>query len=391
MVSTKEAIQARLEVRRREVGLEIDRVTDVVSTDFPGHYPGEDNSWNLAKFSEGCFVQFHVYEPDHIEFDLVGIDASIANALRRILIAEVPSMAIELVYSTQNTSVVQDEVLAQRLGLVPISAPIGDFEYAERELDGGLKEMHDRNTLTFELRVKCERNRNAPAGAADPAELYINSNVTSGMLKFVPKGGQAEFLAEDAVKVANEDILLAKLRPGQEIHCDCIAILGIGKDHAKFSPVAPASYRLMPTITLLEPITGRDADKFAKCFPKGVIKVKSGRPDDSPKKSSKSKKSAESKSKADPNPAGGGDDGEPRYAVVRNPRLDSVSRECLRHEEFQGKVRLGRRRDHFIFDVEGTGVRPCPNLVLNAIDLLQQKCRAVKDEIERQRGDTMEA
>ena len=379
MVSTKEAIQARLDIRRKEVGLEIDRVTDTVSTDFPGHYPGEDNSWDLERFSNQFFVRFEIYEDDHLEFDLVGIDASIANAIRRILIAEVPSMAIELVYSSQNTSVVQDEVLAQRLGLVPIYAPIGEFEYAERELDGGLKEMHDRNTLTFELRVKCERNPNAPAGSKDPNELYINSNVTSGMLKFIPKGGQDEWLGEDIVQIANKDILLAKLRPGQEISCDCIAILGIGKDHAKFSPVAPASYRLMPTITLLEPITGDDADKFAKCFPKGVIKVKSGRPDGTPRKSSKKTTASAA-----------GEDSNERYAVVRNARLDSVSRECLRHDEFKGKVRLGRRRDHFIFDVEGTGVRPCPNLVINAIDILQQKCREIKGEIERQRGDAME-
>ena len=381
MVSTKEAIQARLEIRRKEVGLEIDRVTDTVSTDFPGHYPGEDNSWNLERFGEQFFVQFERYEDDHLEFDLVGIDAAIANAIRRILIAEVPSMAIELVYSSQNTSVVQDEVLAQRLGLVPISAPIGEFEYAERELDGGLKEMHDRNTLTFELRVKCERNHNAPPDSTDPNELYINSNVTSGMLQFVPKGGQDEWLEEGIVQIANKDILLAKLRPGQEISCDCIAILGIGKDHAKFSPVAPASYRLMPTITILEPITGNDADKFAKCFPKGVIKVKSGRPDGTPRKSSKKTSTTDD--------ATGGGDGE-RYAVVRNARFDSVSRECLRHDEFKDKVRLGRRRDHFIFDVEGTGVRPCPNLVINAIDILQQKCREIKAEIERQRGDAME-
>jgi len=55
-----------------------------------------------------------------MEFDLVGVDASISNAFRRILIAEVPSMAIERVYISNNTSVIQDEVLAHRLGLIPI-------------------------------------------------------------------------------------------------------------------------------------------------------------------------------------------------------------------------------------------------------------------------------
>ena len=62
-----------------------------------------------------------------MEFDLIGVDASIANAFRRILIAEVPTMAIETVYVFNNTSVIQDEVLSHRLGLIPIKADPGKF------------------------------------------------------------------------------------------------------------------------------------------------------------------------------------------------------------------------------------------------------------------------
>lgn len=57
----------------------------------------------------------------------MGVDASIANAFRRILLAEVPTMAIETVYIFNNTSVIQDEVLAHRLGLIPIKADPGKF------------------------------------------------------------------------------------------------------------------------------------------------------------------------------------------------------------------------------------------------------------------------
>ena len=62
-----------------------------------------------------------------LEFDLIGVDASIANAFRRILIAEIPTLAIETVYISNNTSVIQDEVLAHRLGLIPIKADPGKF------------------------------------------------------------------------------------------------------------------------------------------------------------------------------------------------------------------------------------------------------------------------
>ena len=51
---------------------------------------------------------------EECEFEMKGITAPIANALRRILLDEVPSMAFETVYMHENTSIVQDEVLSHR-------------------------------------------------------------------------------------------------------------------------------------------------------------------------------------------------------------------------------------------------------------------------------------
>jgi DNA-directed RNA polymerase I and III subunit RPAC1 len=94
----------------------------VSSTDYPGHRLGEDSSWDLEHFTANLKVDIIRSDDLEMEFDLVGVDASIANAFRRILIAEVPTMAIETVYVFNNTSVIQDEVLAHRLGLIPIKA-----------------------------------------------------------------------------------------------------------------------------------------------------------------------------------------------------------------------------------------------------------------------------
>jgi DNA-directed RNA polymerase I and III subunit RPAC1 len=66
-----------------------------------------------------------------MEFDMIGIDASIANAFRRILISEIPTMAIEKVYIANNTSVIQDEVLAHRLGLIPLKANPHLFKFKQ--------------------------------------------------------------------------------------------------------------------------------------------------------------------------------------------------------------------------------------------------------------------
>src|SRR5271154_2769886 len=94
----------------------------VSSTDFPGHRPGEEAARDLEAFRDNLSVEIHQLDELEMEFDLVGVDESIANAFRRILLAEVPTMAIETVYMYNNTSVIQDEVLSHRLGLIPINA-----------------------------------------------------------------------------------------------------------------------------------------------------------------------------------------------------------------------------------------------------------------------------
>lgn len=52
-----------------------------------------------------------------------------------------------------------------------------------------------------------------------------------------------------------------------------ISVLRPGKDHAKFSPVATASYRLLPEITLLETVQGEKAERLKRCFSQGVIEL----------------------------------------------------------------------------------------------------------------------
>ncbi|KAI4181514.1 MAG: hypothetical protein LQ346_006762 [Caloplaca aetnensis] len=357
---------------RKIVGVNAETVTNVTSTDFPGHYPGEDHEWDVEEFKNNLTVQFHKLHPHDASFSLIGIDASIANAFRRILLAEIPTLAIEYVFVHNNTSIVQDEVLAHRLGLIPLTGNPAGLRWLRQyrkptDEDPEGTGVADNNTIVMKLQIECTKADNfdelIKKGEDDPTKIYKNAHVYAKDLEFVLSGRQSMFFdgEANAVRSVHPDILLAKMRPGQCINMEMHCVKGVGADHAKFSPVATASYRLLPTINITKPILGSDARKFARCFPKGVIGLEEVSAEEAGKEGSGYE----------------GHEGE-KKAVVKNTFKDTVSRECLRHPEFEGKVKLGRVRDHFIFMVESTGQYPSDEMFLESVKILKEKCATMK-------------
>ena len=326
------------------VGIEHDRVTNTTSTDFPGYSADSAGSdWDLEKFKKSFNLYISYISERTANFDLVGLDTSVANAFRRIMIAEVPSVAAEYVYIFNNTSVIQDEVLAHRIGLVPLKVDPDQLTWINSEADEKDK-FTDDNTIVLSLDVVCTKNPNASPDSTDPDNLYRNHKVYAKHLKFEPQGRQVELFANNPVVPCDPNILLAKLRPGQEISLRVHCILGIGSDHAKYSPVSTASYRLLPVIDIKQPIVGKEALEFQKCFPSGVIDIN-----------------------------------EKGEAYVKDARKDTVSREVLRHEQFNGKVKLGRQRDHFIFNVESTGAMPPEEIFFKSVRILRNKAEYLRN------------
>lgn len=95
----------------------------------------------------------------------------------------------------------------------------------------------DRNTIVFKIDIACQRNPTAPKGSTNPDELYIDHQLLSRHLTWVPAGEQATVFADCPPGPTNGDIVLTKLRPGQVVNMELHAVKGVGKDHAKFSPV----------------------------------------------------------------------------------------------------------------------------------------------------------
>ena len=65
----------------------------------------------------------------------------------------------------------------------------------------------------------------------------------------------------------HDDILLAKMRPGQCIDLEAHAVKGVGSDHAKWSPVATAWYRLQPEVKVKSKIKGESATALVEACP----------------------------------------------------------------------------------------------------------------------------
>ncbi|KHN87086.1 DNA-directed RNA polymerases I and III subunit RPAC1 [Toxocara canis] len=316
-----------------------------------------EEKWDVEKYISRINVVVINESDDEmtLEFDLIHVEAPIANAIRRVLLAEVPTMAFEKIYLYQNTSIIQDEVLCHRLGLLPIRADPRLFEMPltkviginETGVDVDEEPAGDpKRNLIFELKVACTRKTNASKTATDPQEIYENALVYSKSFDWIPIDDQATSLPYHPSMV-HDDILVAKLRPGQEIEARCHCVKGIGRDHAKFSPVATASYRLLPDIVIKKKFSGDDAERIKNSFSDGVIGIDA--------------------------------DG---FAYVKDARRDTCSRNIQRHEDLSEHIELSRRKDHFIFSVESTGALKSSELVVEACRVIEEKCRTLKSLFE---------
>lgn len=136
------------------------------------------------------------------------------NSLRRLAISEVPTLAIDDVVVLENSSVMHDEAVAHRLGLVPLRTDPGRFVMPS--------ECDCKSTLG------CSKCRVLLVLDAEANEKTMV--VTSG-----------ELVSEDEmVKPVSKDIPIIVLAPNQKLKFEAYARLGIGKDHAKWQPTSAA-------------------------------------------------------------------------------------------------------------------------------------------------------
>lgn len=168
---------------------------------------------------------------ENIRFTLTDCDLSVANSLRRVMLAEVPTMCIDLVEIETNTSVVPDEMLAHRMGLIPLvsGTAIDEFRY-NRECS--CAQFCPQCSVELTLSVKCTTDQTRDIHDTD---LISTHDIVRPLSMPSPANPHPQ-----------PPILIAKLRRNQEIKIRCIAKKGIGKEHSKWSPASTVGFEYDP-------------------------------------------------------------------------------------------------------------------------------------------------
>ncbi len=175
-----------------------------------------------------------------MDFALEGCDNAFANALRRIMMNEVPTMAIETVDLEENNSGLFDEALAQRLGLIPL--------------------VFDKRNYNLKSECKC-------GGKGCPGcEVTFALEATGPV---VVKAGH--MVSDSDVKAADPEIPVVELLDGQGLKFTATAQLGLGKDHAKWQ-AAVVGYQNMPVVKVSDA-----SDKVVDVCPAHVFEKKDGK------------------------------------------------------------------------------------------------------------------
>ena len=250
-----------------------------------------------------------------------------ANSLRRILLGEVNTFAIEKVFFYCNSTILNDENIAHRLGLIPI---LVNSEYLTK-LKSNCNSKFGKIILDFRIK--------------NPQESFEKMSVYSKSLKLKNYGLFYSLNKNFPINPVFRDILILKLNPGQKIKCECHCVVDSGFKHAKFSPVGTAFYRITPKVKIVGEILGTLADKLYEICPVKIFSIK---------------KTFNEFSK---------------NLKVSYPQFCTLCKECLRYKSEKPKgIRISRVKNKLTFVIESTGVLSPEILFHRAVCLLVGKC-----------------
>jgi len=193
-------------------------------------------------------------------FILRNSSPAMANALRRTMLSDIPKMAIDKVEfhlgpimvddkEYESVTPLFDEIVAHRLGMVPVPT--------------------DHQLFTYQKDCVC-------GGEGCPSCTIMYS---------LNKIGPCTVLSGDMMPLGNPDLAvkdhfipIVELTDGQAVLIYATAVMGTAKKHAKWQAAFGVGYKYLPKVSIDEKKAGDSS--VLKCMnicPKGVFEVKYGK------------------------------------------------------------------------------------------------------------------
>ncbi len=193
------------------------------------------------------------------KFILKNSTPAMANALRRTMLTDIPKMAIDKVEfhlgpidvdgkEFESITPLFDEIIAHRLGMVPVPTDYGLFNFQDKCTCGG--EGCPNCEIMYSL------NKHGPC------------TVLSGDLQ--PLGSQD-------LKVKDEEIPIVELTDGQSVLIYAHAVMGTAKKHVKWQVANGVGYGYYPKIDVKGSFDAETAEEIAKACPKKVFDIEGGK------------------------------------------------------------------------------------------------------------------
>jgi DNA-directed RNA polymerase subunit D len=178
-----------------------------------------------------------------IKFLIEDSNPQFANALRRIMMTEIPILAIGYVDFTTNDSVFYNEIISHRLGLIPLVFNPKDFHFKEEHEDGKTCSMCE---VVFAINKKGH------------GMVYSKDMKSSN----------------PDVKPLYDNIPIVELFDDQKLKLEASASLGLGLNHARYQ-AANTFYRYYPVVKVSGNVS--NVDEVIKSCPRNALKFENNK------------------------------------------------------------------------------------------------------------------
>jgi DNA-directed RNA polymerase subunit D len=258
---------------------------------------------------------------DFMRFIVRGVNVPFVNALRRIMLTEVPTMAIDEIVILENSSILNDEILAHRMGFIPLKTDLDSYNLPE--------ECKCESELGCNL---CRSNLTLEAEATDKTVTVYSGELKSENPDITP---------------VSDKIPLVKLAPEQRVNLEAYARLGKGKKHAKWQPVSMCTYMYLPEVK----IDSERCDACGKCVkvcPEEVL-IETA-------------------------------EGIKTQKVIECTLCMDCADACPQDPP---AVEISWEKKAFIFKIESTGALPVERIIIEAVKILDKKVKDFSNQLKK--------